>query len=257
MGVYALIGAGKSYPTRSGEVHALRNMTFEIQRGERVALIGPSGAGKTSLFRLLHATLRPTRGTVLFDGRDLASLAGKDLRRVRRRIGTIFQQPNLVPALTALENAMTGRLGHWTFGQSIRAFVRPPADEAERAMAALRAVGLEDKKDARADELSGGQQQRLAIARVLVQDPDVILADEPFASLDPALTDTIGRLLLSLGAEGERTLVSTLHDVELALALFPRIIGLKAGELAFDLPAKEVDQATLESLYGAINGAAK
>ena len=247
--IYSLNEITKSYQTRSGPVNAVAGLSFGVRRGERLALVGPSGAGKTTLFRLLNATLRPSSGTLLFDGRDVAALAGRELRAMRRRIGTIYQQHHLVPSLSALDNTLCGRLGSWSLLHTIRSAIRPSRREVEQATTTLESVGLADKRFARADELSGGQQQRLAIARVLMQDPDVILADEPFASLDPALTESIGSMLLSIAEREGRTLVVTLHDVEMALRYFPRLIALQGGRLAFDAPSSEVGPEALEALY--------
>ncbi len=255
--IYSLTDVTKSYQTRHGTVSSLNGVSFDVSRGEMVALIGPSGAGKTTLFRLLNATLRPTSGAVQFDGQDVGAMSGRELRAMRRRIGTVYQQHHLVPSLSALENALCGRLGYWSLLQTLRSMIGPPKEEAERAMAALEAVGLADKSRARADELSGGQQQRLAIARVLLQDPEVILADEPFASLDPALTESIASLLVELVDHGKRTMVVTLHDVELALRYFPRIIGLRAGRIAFDAPTTEVSRRSITELYAGNSGLAE
>jgi phosphonate transport system ATP-binding protein len=247
--IYSLDQITKSYPTRNGLVSALSGLSFDVRPGERVALLGPSGAGKTTLFRLLNATLRPTSGSLRFDRQDVGAMSGRELRAMRRRIGTIYQQHHLVPSLTALENTLCGRLGHWSLLESMRSAVRPDKRDAEQAMTALEAVGLSDKHRSRAEELSGGQQQRLAIARVLMQDPDVILADEPFASLDPALTETVAALLIKLATGEKRTLVVTLHDVELALRYFPRIVALRDGRVVFDQAPAEVSRAALDALY--------
>lgn len=247
--IYSLKDVCKSYGTRNGAVRALDGLTFDVQKGERVALLGPSGAGKTTLFRLFNATLRPSSGGLRFDGRDLTVMSGRDLRSTRRRIGTIYQQPHLVPSLSALQNTLCGRLGSWSLIHTVRNIVRPNQCDNKQAIAALESVGLADKQNARADELSGGQQQRLTIARVLMQDPEVILADEPFASLDPALTETVGLLLINLVTNGKRTLVATMHDVELALRLFPRIIGIRHGHIVFDKPAVRVDHEAIRALY--------
>ncbi len=247
--IYSLKDVCKSYGTRNGAVRALEGLTFDVQKGERVALLGPSGAGKTTLFRLFNATLRPSSGGLRFDGRDLTVMSGRDLRSTRRRIGTIYQQPHLVPSLSALQNTLCGRLGSWSLIHTVRNIVRPNQSDNKQAIAALESVGLADKQNARADELSGGQQQRLTIARVLMQDPEVILADEPFASLDPALTETVGLLLINLVTNGKRTLVATMHDVELALRLFPRIIGIRHGHIVFDKPAVRVDHEAIRALY--------
>ena len=247
---YRLDAVAKRFASRGGEVGALAEVSFEIAAGERVAVIGPSGAGKTTLFRLLGGTLRPSAGTLAFAGRDVATHSPREARAMRRRIGTIHQQALLVPSLSALDNTLCGGLGGWSLWHAVRTAIAPAAGDAARAMRALAQVGLTDKRDARADELSGGQQQRVAIARLVMQDPEVILADEPFAALDPALTDSVAQLLLGLAAAG-RTLVCTLHDVELALAHFPRVIALRGGRVAFDVRSAAVSPRMLAALYGA------
>jgi len=247
--IYSLKEITKSYQSRQGVVRALDELTFDVRPTERVALLGPSGAGKTTLFRLLNATLRPTSGTLRFDGHEVSAMSSRELRQMRRRIGTIYQQHQLVPSLSALDNTLCGKLGSWSLFETARSAALPSKDNATQAMAALELVGLADKHRARADELSGGQQQRLTIARVLMQDPDVILADEPFASLDPALTETIASLLLGLAQNGKRTLVATLHDVDLALRFFPRIIALRNARVLFDKLTSEVSREDLKSLY--------
>src|SRR4030095_6023574 len=196
--IYSLMDVTKVYQSRNGPVRALDGLSFDVRPFERVALLGPSGAGKTTLFRLLNATLRPSGGRLSFDQHDVSEMSRRELRQMRRRIGTIYQQHNLLPSLSALENTLCGKLGSWSFLETIRNATRPTMRNAEQAISALAAIGLADKAHARADELSGGQQQRLTIARVLMQNPDVILADEPFAFLDPALTETIASLLLEL-----------------------------------------------------------
>jgi len=247
--IYLLEKVSKSYASRNGAVPALNCLSFAVKSGERVALLGPSGAGKTTLFRLLNATLRPTSGILRFDGCDLGKMSGRDLRSIRARIGTIYQQPHLVPSLTVLENTLCGKLGSWSLLRTMRSLVHPSRDDTEKAQAALESVGIADKQNARADELSGGQQQRLTIARVLMQDPQVILADEPFASLDPALTESVASLLMNLIKNGSRTLVATMHDVELALRLFPRIIGIRDGDVVFDRSSETVDRKAIAALY--------
>lgn len=247
--IYSLQGVAKSYGTRLGAVQSLLDLTFHVRAGERVALIGPSGAGKTTLFRLLNATLRPTHGVLKFEDRDVGSMSGRDLRAMRQRIGTIYQQHHLVPSLSALENTLCGRLGQWSLFHTVRTAIRPSAADRAAALAALESVELTDKVETRADELSGGQQQRLAIARVLMQNPDVILADEPFASLDPALTDSVAALLLGVTEQLHRTLVVTLHDVDMAMRYFPRIIALREGRVMFDSPVESVTSEMLAALY--------
>lgn len=246
---YSLDSVTKEFVMRRQTVPALESVSLSLQKGEQMAILGSSGAGKTTLFRLLNATLRPTSGSLRVDGRELGAMSSGDLRRTRRRIGTIYQQHNLVPSLTSLQNTLCGCLGRWSLGETIRSILSPAKADMQQAMHALELVELADKRHARADELSGGQQQRLAIARVLMQKPEVILADEPVASLDPALTDGIMSLLVRLGSEGQHTLVVAMHKVELALEYFPRVIGLQAGSVFFDGPTGAVGEDLLQDLY--------
>lgn len=226
---------------------ALDGISLTVGRGEHVAFVGPSGAGKTTLFRLLNLTLRPTEGSVLLDGVDVAVLDGAGLRRARRRLGTIYQQHNLVGRLRVVHNVLAGNLGRWSLTTALASLVRPR--EAADAGRALEQVGIPEKLWARTDELSGGQQQRVAIARVLLQDPDVILADEPVSSVDPSLAVTIVTLLRDLSHEARKTLLMNLHSVELALGYFPRIVGVREGRIFFDLAPDKVTPELLAELY--------
>jgi len=247
--IYSLDSVTKFFVQRREPVQALNGLTLQVEPGEQIALLGQSGAGKTTLFRLLNGTLRPTTGSVFFDGRDTASLTGSALRAMRRRVGTIYQQHNLVPSLSALENTLCGALGRMSLLKTLRGVFRPAKADSELALHALELVGLADKCAARADELSGGQQQRLAAARVLMQSPDVILADEPTASLDPELAETMTSLLAGLARDGRKTLIMAVHRVELATRYFPRVIGLRTGSLSFDVPQSEVQGDLLNTLY--------
>jgi phosphonate transport system ATP-binding protein len=226
---------------------AVDEVTLDIQAGERVAVIGPSGAGKTTLFRLLNATLRPTSGRLRFDEVDLGSLSGPRLRQLRRRIGTVYQQHNLVPQLRVIHNVLAGRLGRWSLPKALWSLMSP--QDRDIALAALEQVGILEKLYARTAHLSGGQQQRVAIARVLVQDPDVILADEPISSVDPTLGRTIIELLVQLAQTNKKTLVANLHAVSFALDFFPRVIGFRQGRVLFDLPPTAVTDQVLADLY--------
>ncbi len=226
---------------------AVDEIDLRVQRGERAALIGPSGAGKTTLFRMLNCTLRPTAGKLWINGDEVVTLHGKRLREVRRKIGTIYQQHNLVPRLKVAHNVLAGNLGQWSTVRSLISLVRPV--DLEMAYRALRQVGIEEKIFTRTDELSGGQQQRVAIARVLIQDPDVILADEPVSSVDPSLAMVIVKLLLEISERTRKTLLMNLHSVDLALAYFPRVIGIKNGKALFDLSPDKVSDSLLEELY--------
>lgn len=251
--VYRLDHVTREYQTRRGVVRALDDLSLSVESGGRLALVGKSGAGKTTLFRTLNATLRPTGGVVLFDGNDVGRMSGRELRAMRLRVGTVYQQHYLVPSLSALDNALSGRLGRWSLWQTVRNTVRPAAQEVEEAEHALELVGLADKRRERADSLSGGQQQRLAIARMLMQRPDVILADEPVASLDPGLADSITNLLLRLADDGRRTLLVALHNAELALRYFPRIVALRGGALAFDVDAASLSRGALDEFYSGVS----
>jgi phosphonate transport system ATP-binding protein len=241
--VYRLQGLTK----RFGGLVAVAGVDLKIVPGERVAVIGPSGAGKTTLFRLLNLTLRPSGGRLWIGDRDTTALHGRALREMRRRIGSVYQQHNLVPRLRVVHNVLAGRLGGWSTLRAVASLVRP--SEVEVAYRALEQVGIPEKLWARTDELSGGQQQRVAIARVLVQDPDIILADEPVSSVDPSLANSIVRLLLDLAAASRKTLLVNLHTVDLALTYFPRVIGFREGRTLFDRNPAEVTEGLLAQLY--------
>ncbi len=230
-----------------GRIVAVDELDLKVRRGEKLALIGPSGAGKTTLFRMLNLTIPPTSGTLLFDGLDIGRLYGRRLREVRRRIGTVYQQHNLVPRLQVVHNVLSGKLGAWPLWRAVRSLIRPA--EADLAYEALSQVGIPEKLYDRTETLSGGQQQRVAIARTLVQNPEVILADEPVSSVDPALAAGIVKLLIELSETYRKTLIMNLHSVDLALAHFPRVIGLRDGKISFDLPAAEVTDEHLATLY--------
>ena len=225
---------------------ALDGVSLTVGGGEHVAFIGPSGAGKTTLFRILNLTLRPTSGTLLLDGLDVATLSGSEVRRARTRIGSIYQQHNLVGRLRVVHNVLAGHLGRVSTLAALGSLIRPEPEMAARALAQ---VGIPEKLYARTDELSGGQQQRVAIARVLVQDPDVILADEPVSSVDPTLAVTIVTRLRDISGESRKTLLMNLHSVQLALAYFPRVIGIRDGRVEFDLSPDKVTPDLLDELY--------
>ncbi|MGH7326124.1 MAG: phosphonate ABC transporter ATP-binding protein [Candidatus Rokuibacteriota bacterium] len=226
---------------------ALDGVSLTVGRGEHVAFIGPSGAGKTTLFRILNLTLRPTGGTLRLDGIDVVTLSGPALRRARMRIGTIYQQHNLVGRLRVVHNVLAGNLGRWSTLTALGSLVRPR--EAGQAARALAQVGMPEKLHARTDELSGGQQQRVAIARVLIQAPDIILADEPVSSVDPPLAVSLVTLLRDISSESRKTLLMNLHSVDLALTYFPRIVGIRDGRVQFDLAPDKVTAELLEELY--------
>src|SRR6516164_2274945 len=247
--MYDLDSVTKIYPQGHSRIQALSNVSLQVGSGEQIALRGPSGAGKSTLFRLLNATIRPTGGSLRFEGKDLALMNGAQIRFVRRRIGTIYQQHNLVPSLTVLQNTLCGGLGRWSLAHTVRGMLRPHRTDFEHALSAIESVGLADKRDAHAGELSGGEQQRVAIARAVMQDPDIILADEPVASLDPRLADEIMNLLMRIASNSKRTLMVSLHKVEVALERLPRVVALRNGVVEFDAASSQVTEAVLKDLY--------
>jgi phosphonate transport system ATP-binding protein len=247
--IYSLNGVGKEFGEGKHCCVAVRNVALTISAGERIALIGPSGSGKTTLFRLLNASLFPSSGNLLYRERDVAAMSDRQLRAMRRKIGSIYQQHYLVTGMSVLANTLSGALGRWGMASTLRNLARPSPVEVERAERCLESVGLADKRRFRCEELSGGQQQRLAIARTLMQEPEVILADEPVASLDPVLANEILELLVRLTEEAKLTLLTSLHQVDLALRNSERIVALRSGEIAFDVPTRELDQHSLAQLY--------
>ena len=224
---------------------ALGPVSLTVPAGQAVALVGPSGAGKTTLLRVLAGQVTPAAGAVLLAGRDLSRLHRR--RELPRLAGLLPQRFDLVPQLTARHNAQAGALGRWGLLRSLAALLlpleHPPAREA------LRRVGLSERAATRVADLSGGEQQRVAIARLLVQDPSVLLADEPVASLDPARADQLLGLLRGTARDDGRTLVASLHAPELARRHFDRVVGLRGGRVVFDLPPAQVTDEVLEGLY--------
>ncbi|MBI2115710.1 MAG: phosphonate ABC transporter ATP-binding protein [candidate division NC10 bacterium] len=244
--VYRLEGLTKIF---DGTLTAVNGVDLTVRPGEKVAVIGPSGAGKTTLFRLLNLTVRQTAGRLWIAGQEIGDLHGARLREMRRKIGTVYQQHNLVPRLRVIHNVLAGHLGTWSLPQALRSLVRPREEDLRAAHRALSQVGIPEKLWARTDELSGGQQQRVAIARVLLQNPEVILADEPVSSVDPTLAHGIVKLLVELCGTFHKTLVMNLHSVDLALAYFPRIIGFRDGQIVFDRSPAEISDDLLTGLY--------
>lgn len=244
--MYRLEGLTKIF---GGTLTAVNGVDLTVRPGEKVAVIGPSGAGKTTLFRLLNLTVRQTAGRLWIAGQEIGDLHGARLREMRRKIGTVYQQHNLVPRLRVIHNVLAGHLGTWSLPQALRSLVRPRDEDVRAAHLALSQVGIPEKLWARTDELSGGQQQRVAIARVLLQNPEVVLADEPVSSVDPTLAHGIVKLLVELSTDFHKTLVMNLHSVDLALAYFPRIIGFRDGQIAFDRSPAEISDDLLTDLY--------
>ena len=227
-------------------VTALADVSFSIEPGEFVAVLGPSGAGKTTLFRCLTGLTRPDGGSVIVRGRDICAIRGQQLRAARQDVALIFQQFNLVRRLTALHNVLAGRLARLpTWRVVLRRFARP---DRQRALACLEAVGLLDRAYARADELSGGQQQRVAIARALAQEATVVLADEPVSSLDPESAAVVLDTLRVVARTGV-AVVASLHQVHLAATYADRIIALRAGRVVENAPVGRLDARAFEQIY--------
>lgn len=224
---------------------ALSSLSFTVNKGEKLALIGPSGAGKTTLLNLLAATLHPDEGEILIDGQLLSEVSDQKIKA--KKIGMIRQQFDLVGELPVIHNVLAGRLAEWGIVKSILSMLIP--QEKEYAIHALERVGLIDKLYERSSALSGGEQQRVALARLLVQSPEIVLADEPVASLDPARAEDILQLLVSIASEEKQTLIASLHSVEYAKKYFDRLIALKNGQLFFDLPAASVTETHIQHLY--------
>ncbi len=224
---------------------ALSSLSFAVEKGELIALIGPSGAGKTTLLNILGATLQPDSGELLIDGKPLQHYANQKIRA--KKIGMIRQQFDLVGQLAVIHNVLAGRLAHWSFFKSLLSLFVP--QEKQSVIKALERVGLSEKLYERTSTLSGGEQQRVALARLLIQKPEIVLADEPVASLDPARAEDILGMLSRLAVEENQTVIASLHSVEYAKKYFTRLIALKNGELLFDLPADQVTDKLLKELY--------
>jgi len=227
---------------------ALKNVTLEVPNGQVMALIGPSGAGKSTLIRCVNRLVEPTSGKIYLGDVELTSLGQGQLRRMRRRMGMIFQEYALVERLTVMENVLSGRLGYVPFWRSyFRKFPQSDVDEAFRLLAR---VGLDHMVDKRADELSGGQRQRVGICRALIQNPELLLVDEPTASLDPKTSRQIMRLICELCKERGLAAIINIHDVLLAQMFAERIVGLQLGEIVYDGPPDGLSPDVLTQIYG-------
>lgn len=234
--------------THAGGGIALRGVTLAARQGEAIALIGPSGAGKTTLLSVIGTALAPSQGRRSVLGDEVPASSAGAPRRLRARIGTVHQAPPIPPRQRVVTAVLAGRLGRWPAWKALASLLCP--QDTAGAREALARVQLADKLFARCDQLSGGQLQRVGIARVLYQQAELILADEPVAALDPALALSTVQLLVHEAAARGATLVASLHAVDLALACFARIVGIRDGAIAFDLPAAEVTQEHLRALYG-------
>jgi phosphonate transport system ATP-binding protein len=235
----------KIYPNGT---RALKDVSFEVNDGEFLAVIGLSGSGKSTLLRCINRLIEPTSGKITWNGQDLTAASSGEMRRVRRQIGMVFQQFNLVKRSSVFTNVLTGRLGYVnTLTSALHLF---SAADNQKAVASLDQVGLADKAHVRADSLSGGQQQRVGIARALMQDPKLILADEPVASLDPVLAHSILKYLEQLNKDRGITVICSLHFLDLVHRYATRAIALKDGEIVFRGLPKEIDDAQFKAIYG-------
>ena len=227
---------------------ALKGVDLEIPKSQVIALIGPSGAGKSTLIRCINRLVEPTSGKVYLNDLELTSLSSRNLRKNRRRMGMIFQEYALVERLTVMENVLSGRLGYVGFWRSY--FRKFPQDDIKEAYRLLDRVGLMDMVDKRADELSGGQRQRVGICRALIQNPDLLLIDEPTASLDPKTSRQIMRLINELCEERELAAIINIHDVQLAQMFSQRVVGLELGTVVYDGPPDGLTSDVLTQIYG-------
>jgi len=231
-----------------GGVVALSDVSFEVPKSQFLAIIGLSGSGKSTLLRCINRLVEPTSGKVLWDDLDITAAPEQELRAIRRRIGMVFQHFNLVHRSSVLTNVLAGRLGYVNPAWSL--VNRFPRADVEKAMRQLERVGIADKASNRADELSGGQQQRVGVARAMMQDPDMILADEPVASLDPVLAHSIMQYLEQINKQDGVMVLCSLHFLDLVHRYADRAIALNEGRLVFDGPPQEIDDARFKEIYG-------
>jgi phosphonate transport system ATP-binding protein len=231
-----------------GGVKALDNVSFEAPKGQFLAVIGLSGSGKSTLLRCINRLIDPTGGQILWDGEDITAASPEEMRMIRRKIGMVFQHFNLVHRSKVITNVLAGRLGYINPAWSL--LNRFPKVDVEKAVKQLERVGIADKAYQRADELSGGQQQRVGIARALMQDPNMILADEPVASLDPVLAHSIMKHLEEINKKDGVTVLCSLHFLDLVHRYADRVIALNQGQLVFEGHPRDIDDKKFKEIYG-------
>ena len=235
----------KIYP---GDVLALDNVSFTVESGEFLAVIGLSGSGKSTLLRCINRLVEPTHGQIIWNGVDVTQASQDELRHIRRKIGMVFQHFNLVNRSKVITNVLSGRLG---YANSVLSLLnRFSSKDMKMAMAQMERVGIADQAHKRADELSGGQQQRVGIARAMMQEPEIMLADEPVASLDPVLAHSIMQHLEDINKDDGVMVICSLHFLDLVHRYADRAIALNAGKLMFDGPPKTIDDAKFKDIYG-------
>ena len=233
--------------TYNGITKALRNVSFSVEEGEFVSVIGPSGAGKSTLLRCVNRLVDPSEGVIFFDGQDITSLNKRQLQKVRAKIGMIFQHYNLVERLSVMENVLHGRLGQKSAVSGMAGHYTE--EEKMEAFQIICELGLEEQAYKRCDELSGGQKQRVGIARAIMQQPKLILCDEPIASLDPKASKVIMDHLSNINQNKRITCIVNLHQVDVAMKYSKRIIGVAGGEIVYDGPADQLDQGSIHQIY--------
>lgn len=231
-----------------GGVLALDNVSFEVPEGQFLAIIGLSGSGKSTLLRCINRLIEPTEGKILWNDVDITSASDEEMRHIRRKIGMVFQHFNLVHRSSVLTNVLAGRLGYVNPVMSI--LNRFPKSDIDNAIRQLDRLGIADKAHSRADELSGGQQQRVGVARAMMQNPEIILADEPVASLDPVLAHSIMQHLEKINKEDGMTVLCSLHFLDLVHRYADRAVALNDGKLMFEGPPEEIDDAKFKEIYG-------
>ena len=231
-----------------GKVLAVDNVSFEVKEGEFLAVIGLSGSGKSTLLRCINRLIEPTSGQIIWNNTDITSASQNEMRNVRRKIGMVFQHFNLVSRSKVITNVLSGRLGY--INPALSLINKFPQADIEMALKQLERVGIADQAYKRADELSGGQQQRVGVARAMMQEPEIILADEPVASLDPVLAHSIMQYLEKLNKEDGVTILCSLHFLDLVHEYADRAIALNQGQLMFDGAPKEIDDARFRNIYG-------
>jgi len=232
--------------TRSGP-EILKGVSFNVEKDDFFAIIGPSGAGKSTLIRCINRLVEPNGGQIILNGKIITNMGKHELRAARRNMGMIFQEFNLVERMSVMDNVLSGRLGYvGTFRSFLRWY---PRSDIQRALELLEKVGLADFVDKRADELSGGQRQRVGIARALIQQPQLLLVDEPTSSLDPKIARDVMRMIKSMSQDAGVPVLCNIHDVQLALEFSNKVIGLQDGVKKFDGPTGAVDKSTLDEIY--------
>lgn len=245
MSLLEVINVSKQYQQKS---NVLSDINFHVEAGEFISIIGPSGAGKSTLLRCINRMIDATEGDIIFDSVNVMSLKKKELRNFRKNIGMVFQHYNLVSRLTAIENVLHGRFGYKTTLQGV--FGRYTEEEKEKAFYLLKKLGMHEHAYKRCDQLSGGQKQRVGIARALIQEPKLVLCDEPIASLDPNASKAIMDHLQTISKEMNITCIVNLHQVDVAKKYSDRIIGLNSGQIVFDGETSQLSSDTIHNIYG-------